>query len=131
MKSTMQKILQVLSVKYKRSDIEVIEQIYQQFVALKNSFIKAKLKAWIIDWKTLHAQISKLGIQRQFEKEIMFVKIFLKIDRVFALDFCDHWYNQKDAIKQFFELFKTIKKNKVRVNKKSKSMKKHAHAATL
>ena len=45
MESTVRKILQVLFSKYKRSDTEVIEQIYQQFVALKNSPIKVKLEA--------------------------------------------------------------------------------------
>ena len=45
MKSTVRKILEVLFSKYKRSDIEIIKQIYQQFVALKNSPIKIKLKA--------------------------------------------------------------------------------------
>ena len=49
MESTVRKILQVLSAKYKRSNTEVIEQIYQQFVALKNSPTKAKLEAWITD----------------------------------------------------------------------------------
>lgn len=49
MESTVRKILQVLFSKYKRSDTEVVEQIYQQFVALKHSPTKAKLEAWIID----------------------------------------------------------------------------------
>ena len=45
MESTVRKILQVLFSKYKRSNTEIIEQIYQQFVALKNSPTKIKLKA--------------------------------------------------------------------------------------
>lgn len=131
MKSTMRKILQIFSVKYKRSNIEILEQIYQQFVALKNSSIKTKLKTWIIDWETLHAQIIEMNIQGQFEEKTMFVKEFLKVGQPWALNFCDHWYNQKHVAEQSLELFEIIKKYRVKVNEKSKSMKKHAHAVTL
>ena len=131
MKSTVRKILQVLSSKYKRSDTEVIEQIYQQFVALKNSPTKAKLEAWITDWETLHAQILQRGIQGQFGGEAMFVKEFLKAGRAWAPNFCDHWYNQKDAAGQPLELFETTRKYRVRVEEESKPVRGHAHATTL
>ena len=66
MESTVQKILQVLSSKYRRSDTEVIEQIYQQYVALKSPPTKTKLESWTTEWQTLHAQIIEMGIQGQF-----------------------------------------------------------------
>lgn len=131
MESTVRKILQVLSSKYKRSDTEVIEQIYQQFVALKTPPTKTKLEAWITDWETLHAQIIESGIQGQFGGEAMFVKEFLKAGRAWAPNFCDHWYNQKDAAGQPLELFETTRKYRVRVDEESKPVRGHAHAATL
>lgn len=109
----------------------VIEQIYQQFVALKHSPTKAKLEAWITDWETLHAQILERGIQGQFGGEVMFVKEFLKAGRAWAPNFCDHWYNQKDAAGQPLELFKITRKYRVRVEEESKPVRGHAHAATL
>ena len=131
MESSVRKILQVLSAKYKRSDTEIIEQIYQQFVALKNSPTKAKLKTWITDWKTLHAQIIEMGIQGQFGRDVMFVKEFLRAGRSWTPNFCDHWYNQKDSAGQPLELFETTRKYRVRVDEESKLVRGHAHAATL
>ena len=61
----------------------------------------------------------------------MFVKEFLKAGQSWAPNFCDHWYNQKDAAGQPLELFETTRKYRVRVDEESKPVKGHAHVATL
>ena len=61
----------------------------------------------------------------------MFVKEFLKAGRSWAPNFCDHWYNQKDAAGQPLELFEITRKYRVRVDEESKPLRGHAHVATL
>lgn len=129
--STVREILRAPTAKYKRSDDEVIQQIFQQYVALKTPPTKTKIESWITEWETMHSQIKEMGIQGQFGGESMFVKEFLRAGRSWAPDFCDHWANQKSAAEKPLELFETTRKYRVAVDEEMKSVRGHAHAATL
>lgn len=72
-----------------------------------------------------------MSIKDQFEEKIMFVEEFLKAERPWASNLCDHWANQKNAAKQPLKLFETTKKFRIQAEKKTKPARGHAHGATL
>jgi hypothetical protein len=44
-------IIQTLTSRYKLSDSKVIEQLHEQYQALNNPPVKAKIEQWISDWE--------------------------------------------------------------------------------
>jgi hypothetical protein len=83
----------------------MIEQIYAQWRALKNSSVKDKIKTWIIDWENLRLQIISLKLDETFEDDTIFVSEFLRAEHKWTLIFCENWEYQLDAAQQTVEFF--------------------------
>ena len=136
MEATVRDILKLLALRYKRSNSEIIQQIYQQYQLLKTPPVKAKIESWVVDWEAMRSLISEMNVEAQFGGEIMFVKEFLKAGRPWAPMFCDHWIDQREAAELPIEFYDTARRYRVKVDETlidSRSTKGHgqAHAATL
>jgi hypothetical protein len=67
--------------RYKLSDSKVVEQIHEQYQALKNSLVKAKIEQWISDWENLRSDMISQNIASTFKSDVIFVNEFLRAER--------------------------------------------------
>ncbi len=116
----MEKILQVLIIKYKKIDDQIKKQIYEKFQALKQSSFKNQIEIWVTNWKNLRNRILTFDIKNFFDFETMFVEKFLIVDSKWISTFCDNWIMQKKAIERNVHFEETIREYKNAAKKKLK-----------
>ena len=81
MESSVREILQFLFNKYKRSDDEIIEQLFEQLQQLKAPPTKSKVESWVAEWENMKNMIIERNMEDVFESETIFVKKFFKARR--------------------------------------------------
>jgi hypothetical protein len=121
MSSSVRQIIQMLTARYKLLNQKIVEQIHAQWRALKNSSVKDKTEAWIVDWENLRLQIISLKLDETFGDDTIFVSEFLRAEHKWALIFCDNWEYQLDGAQQKVKLFRIIRSYRNVALKKSDS----------
>jgi hypothetical protein len=125
-----QKILQLLIIKYKKIDDQIKKQIHEKFQALKQSSFKNQIEIWVANWENLKSRILSLNIKNFFDFETMFVEKFLTADRKWVFMFCDNWILQKRATLRNVHFEETIREYK-NAAKKNLKIVEHANVATF
>ena len=114
-KSSVQKILQLLSIRYKRSDLEINTQLHEKFRRLKTVLAKKKIEKWIANWKNLKNFVIAKKQENFLEFEKLFVQNFFKTNRSWTFLFCDTWVQNKIAAEKLIKFFSIIKQYRVSV----------------
>ena len=136
MESSVREILQLLFNRYKRSDDEITEQLFEQLQQLKAPPTKGKVESWVAEWENMRNMIIERNMEGVFGSETIFVKEFLKAGRTWAPNFCDNWVQQKRAAERPIEFFQTTRQFRLAVEEslshaKSTVERGQANSATL
>ena len=135
MESSVREILQLLANRYKRSDDEITEQLFEQLQQLKLPSTKGKVESWVAEWKNMRNMIIERNMEGIFGSETIFVKKFLKAGRTWAPNFCDNWVQQKRAAERSIEFFQTTRQFRLAVEESISQAKSvvrgQANSATL
>ena len=115
MSSPVRDIIRLLAARYRLSGDEIIEQIHEQFQALKKSPAEDKIEAWVADWESVKDQIEEMNISGFFGSETMFVKEFLRAGCAWAPRFCDRWLDMKLAAEKPITFHEAAKKYRLAV----------------
>jgi hypothetical protein len=117
--SSSRKIIQMLAARYKLDQSKIIEQIHEQWRRLKTSPVKGKIESWIAEWKNLRLQMISLNLADTFGDDVIFVSEFLRVERRWALTFCDMWENQLLAAEKSVDFFKITRAYKIVVTREN------------
>ena len=135
MASSVREIVKILAARYKRSDDQVIEQLHEQFLALKTPPIKGKIEAWVADWENIKGQIVELNVTGLFGSETIFINEFFRSGKKWAPNFCENWVMQHRAAKTTVEFYETTREYRLAVesflNEAKSTSRNQANAASL
>ena len=135
MASSIREIVKILAARYKRSDNQVIEQLHEQFLALKTPPIKGKIEASVADWENIKGQIVELNVTGLFGSETIFINVFLQSGKKWAPNFCENWVMQHRAAKTTVEFYETTREYRLAVesflNEAQSTSRNQANAASL
>ncbi len=108
--SPIRQIIQILASRYKKSEVKIVEQLHEQYYALKTaSSVKEKIEQWISDWKNLRSKMINHDLKDTFDNDVIFVHEFLRAGKIWASIFCETWIIQHEAAEKALNFFKTTR----------------------
>lgn len=117
MDSSVKKIIQLLTARYKQSNKKIIQQMHEEYCLLKVLSVKRKIKQWINDWENMRIYMKKMKIAGNFGTKKIFIIDFLLTGRKWAPNFCENWEREHEISAQFLIFHKTTRHYRKAVKK--------------